>query len=355
MNVAIRVDASSQIGTGHVMRCLVLAKKLIEHGHHVRMLSRELTGNLLEYCRRQNIHVLPLPAIEETFLADTGDYAHWLGVTQEEDAHQCLAMLDDITLDWVAFDHYAIDEKWQSLMKTSGAKVLAIDDLANRRHACDILLDHNPWPDVENRYHSWVPTECQQLLGPRFALLRDSFSALRDHDLSVIKNQIVAFFSGTDPTGETLKLLHACQQFSTLPFNVVIVYGMANPRKEALLMEAVPEFIELVESLPDFETELACSRYAFGAAGVSAIERTCLRLPSTLVSVAENQRDMAEHLAKSGQYRYLGLSNITTASRYAQELTWLAEHWDALPLRLPESDIDGLGAERVVRAMENCQ
>ncbi|WP_028025038.1 UDP-2,4-diacetamido-2,4,6-trideoxy-beta-L-altropyranose hydrolase [Enterovibrio calviensis] len=352
MNVVIRVDASNQIGTGHVMRCLVLAKKLLERQHTVTMLSRELTGNLIEYCRQQGIAVIALPAIEDIDSSDRNDYQHWLGVSQEEDANQCLAALKDTPFDWVVFDHYALDTQWQSLMKRQGAKIFAIDDLANREHNCDILFDHNPWPDFENRYHALVPASSLQLLGPKFALLRDSFASLRETRHEDIKNQVIAFFSGTDPTGECLKLLSACQQIPSLPFRMVLVYGMSNPREAQLLEKPLPAFVTLVKSLPAFEAELAHSRYAFGGAGVSAIERTCLRLPSTLVSVAENQREMAEHLAKSGRYRYLGVSDATTPAYYTNELAWLAEHWDTLPWRLPESDIDGDGANRVVDAME---
>lgn len=355
MKVAIRVDASSQIGTGHLMRCLVLAKKLKEQSHDVVLISRPLKGNLIDYSKAQGVDVISLKPIHETFLPDAGDYKHWLGVTQEADANECLAALEVFQPDWVAMDHYALDCEWQTLMRASGARIFTIDDLANRQHDCDVLLDHNPWPDFENRYHRVVPENCTQLLGPKYGLLRPRFSELRQQP-PALNNMVLAFFSGTDPSGECIKLLKASGHFDSLPFRLHIVHGLANPRKDEIASLPLPEFVTLSENLPDYEAELAACRYAFGGAGVSAIERASLGVPGTLVSVAENQRQMAEHLGASGLYRYLGVSDKTTEHDYANELKWLADHWKTLPYRLEKSDIDGNGAKRVVEVMEGfCQ
>ncbi|MDD1783059.1 UDP-2,4-diacetamido-2,4,6-trideoxy-beta-L-altropyranose hydrolase [Enterovibrio sp. ZSDZ35] len=353
MKVAIRVDASRFIGTGHVMRCLVLAQKLKEHGHDVVMLSRELEGNFIAYSQQQGIDVIALNAIQQVAPSAPDDYQHWLGVSLQEDASECLAKLNDFHPNWIVVDHYAIEENWHSAIKACGASILAIDDLANRPLNCEIVLDHNPWPDFENRYNAVIPTHCTPLLGPKYGLLRPTFATLRTNPVEPLNNQVIAFFSGTDPSGECLKLLNASQKFSELPFELTIVFGMANPRKDELLSEPLPPFVTLTEVLPDFEADLAACRYAFGGAGVSAIERASLGVPGTLVSVAENQRLMAEHLASSGIYRYLGNSDLTTANTYFNELTWLSDNWESLPHRLPPSDIDGNGAERVVAEMES--
>ncbi|KXF81484.1 UDP-2,4-diacetamido-2,4,6-trideoxy-beta-L-altropyranose hydrolase [Enterovibrio coralii] len=348
MKVAIRVDASRFIGTGHVMRCLVLAHKLKERGHDVVVLSRELEGNFIAYSQQQGIDVITLNAIHQDAPSAPDDYQHWLGVSLQDDARECLDKLQDFHPNWIVVDHYAIDESWHGAIKECGASILAIDDLANRTLNCEIVLDHNPWPDFENRYNSVIPTHCAPLLGPKYGLLRPTFAALRANPVQPLNNQVIAFFSGTDPSGECQKLLSASQQFSELPFQLTIVFGMANPRKAELLSEPLPPFVTLTEVLPNFEADLAACRYAFGGAGVSAIERASLGVPGTLVSVAENQRLMAEHLASSGIYRYLGNSDLTTADTYFDELTWLANNWETLPHRLPPSDIDGNGAERVV-------
>lgn len=369
MKVAIRVDASSVIGSGHVMRCVVVAKKLLSQGHDVRLLSREFAGNLIQYCQQQALTVIALPgillpeiAVVETRLSGSkpetdnnqNDYAHWLGVSQQQDAAQCLETLKAFNPDWVVVDHYALSETWERLIQKNGAKILAIDDLADRQHHCQLLLDHNPWPNLTRRYDNLIPSDCVALLGPKYALLREAFSRLRIKKAKhvPIQNQLLVFFSGADPSGENLKLLNACQRFSSLPFQVKIIYGLANPLKKALLAQSCPDFVSLFEHIPNVEHELAVSRYAFGGAGVSAIERASLSIPATLVSVAENQRLMAEHLAGSGLYRYLGSSEQTSIDSYFNELLWLSQQWEILPLRLPKFNIDGLGVDRLIGVME---
>lgn len=353
MNVAIRVDASCIMGTGHVMRCLVLAKKLLQRGHDVCMISRPLEGNLIAYCQSQHISVKILPCIEEGLLKkNKNTYASWLGVSQETDAAQSVAALRSFSPDWLVFDHYALDKTWQHIMQVLNVKILAIDDLAERQHACDILLDTNPWENKNVRYINRIPSHALSLLGPKYALLRDMFAQLKQHPPLKKHNQLLVFFSGADPTGENLKLLKACQTFSTLPFEIKMVFGMANPMKTELLAASFPDFLTCVERLPDFEKELSASRYAFGSAGVSAIERSCLNIPATLVCIAQNQRLMAEQLAASGQCRYLGEAENTHTQTYIDELTWLCEHWETLPEMPKNSDIDGHGADRVIDVME---
>lgn len=354
MNIVFRVDASCAIGTGHVMRCIVLAKKLIANGHQVYLVSRDLTGNLISYCKKEMLNILILPAansVKKNLNAEN-DYASWLEVSQEQDAIQCLRAIEHIKPDWIIVDHYALDFVWHRLIKQCNANILVIDDLANRRLECHILLDQNLWPNAENRYQHLVSERCQILLGPKFALLRDSFAKLkRQIKKKPPQPKVLAFFSGTDPTGECLKLLRAAQQFSSLSFKINMIYGMSNVYKKELLSQFCPDFIHCIEFMSDLENELASSNYAIGSAGVSALERACLRIPSSLVCVAKNQQQMAEYLACTGYYRYLGLGENTTHQDYIKEIKWLEKNLLHIPFRLPESHIDGNGAARVVAAM----
>ena len=355
MKVAIRVDASWQIGTGHVMRCLVLAKKLLEKGHEVWMVSRVLKGNFIDVCQSEGVKVIPLPAVEKNHTPSTKQndlpHSHWLETTQEIDSKQSLVALSFFHPDWVICDHYALDSRFERTMAAAGTKILVIDDLANRQHECHILLDQNPFPHFETRYQNLIPETSLILLGPKYALLRDNFYQLRNNPKK-IKNQIFVFFSGTDPTEENLKFIKACQHFESLPFQIKMIYGMGNKKKEDILCFPQPDFLVCIESLPDFDSELCASRYAIGSAGVNAIERACLKIPSTLVCLTNDQRPMAEHLAKTGLYRYLGEGENTRVEDYIEEITWLCENLDAQTHRLEIDDIDALGCERVVSAME---
>ncbi len=358
MKVAIRVDSSWQIGTGHVMRCLVLAKKLLEKGHEVKMVSRVLKGNLIDFCQSEGVKVIPLPVVEKNHTPSTKQkdlpHSHWLETAQEIDLNQSIIALSVFRPDWLICDHYALDSLFEHAIAATGIKILVIDDLADRQHECHILLDQNPFPHFETRYQNLIPETSLMLLGPKYALLRENFYQLRNNP-EKIKNQVFVFFSGTDPTGENLKFIKACQHFESLPFQIKMIYGMENTTKNEILSFPQPDFLVCFESLPDFDSELCASRYAIGSAGVNAIERACLKIPSTLVCLANNQRPMAEHLAKTGLYRYLGEGQNTRVEDYIEEITWLCENLHAQPHRLEIDDIDALGCERVVSAMEEIQ
>ena len=152
LKVAFRCDASIQIGSGHVMRCLTLANELHDKGVEITFVCREHPGHLFDFIETSKhcLMSLPLP----TSLA-VGKLAHaqWLGVTQEEDARQSIEALKIIGhVDWLVVDHYALDVEWETAMRVGTEHIMVIDDLADRKHDCDVLLDQNYYDGLEGRY-----------------------------------------------------------------------------------------------------------------------------------------------------------------------------------------------------------
>ena len=182
MKVVIRADASIKIGTGHVMRCLTLAKGLVEKGAKVQFICRDHSGNLIERIRQEGFEVYTLitennghseqseeyrepkhahsdehchSALREESLKYKLTYtdeespnpklahAEWLGVSQKQDANDCQPILEQIKPDWLIVDHYAIDQAWQNALKPYYQKLVVIEDLGDRNHLCDLLLDQN--------------------------------------------------------------------------------------------------------------------------------------------------------------------------------------------------------------------
>src|SRR5690606_32001299 len=193
MKVALRTDASMRIGTGHLMRCLTLADALRDAGARTRFVCRALPHGLREVVIGRGHELVELPSVCGS-TAGGGDgrgapvasphtaleHADWLGTTQEEDAAAtCDALDDGAVWDWLAVDHYAIDARWETRLRTAARRILAIDDLADRRHDCDALLDQNLHAGMHARYDGLVPDACVRLVGPRHALLRPEFAAAR--------------------------------------------------------------------------------------------------------------------------------------------------------------------------------
>ena len=173
MKIAIRVDSSLQIGSGHVMRCLTLAD-ILKNDAGILFLCRPHEGNLISLIRAKGflVRVLENP----TGISDPNlMHSEWLGATQKQDIDQCLNLLKEEYFDWMIVDHYALDIVWQSAMKKCYKKLLVIDDLGDRRHSCDVLLDQNYGSD-HRKYYNLVPKKCLLLLGPEFALLREQFA-----------------------------------------------------------------------------------------------------------------------------------------------------------------------------------
>src|SRR5690606_211919 len=173
LKVAIRADASSRIGSGHVMRCLTLAERLREDGADMLFVCRVHDGNLVETIEQRGFSVATLsPAADRDELAG---YAGWLGVSQEDDARQTIKAIAAYgwkKFDWLVVDHYALDAQWESALRPLAGRILAIDDLANRKHDCDVLLDQILVANFERRYDGLVPENATRLLGPKYALLQ---------------------------------------------------------------------------------------------------------------------------------------------------------------------------------------
>jgi UDP-2,4-diacetamido-2,4,6-trideoxy-beta-L-altropyranose hydrolase len=150
MQITFRVDASLQMGTGHVMRCLTLALALRGRGATCRFLCREHPGHLIQSIRDLGFEVVPLPLGSESSHLDGNNadqltHAFWLGATWRSDAAQTIQALVEDCPDWVVVDHYALDARWESELRPYCGKIMVIDDLADQDHGMGRGYSH-PYP-----------------------------------------------------------------------------------------------------------------------------------------------------------------------------------------------------------------
>jgi len=358
MHVAIRTDASALIGSGHVMRCLTLTAGLKRHGHDVTFICRDHDGNLIPHIATSghNFVVLPaaVPADGDAFC---DDYAAWLAVPSSVDAEQTRTAIDqlDSQPDWLIVDHYGISKEWESHLRDSVGRIMVIDDLANRPHDCDLLLDQNYSSHGAVRYAGLVPDDCQQLIGPTYALLREEFAATRTSGRQNIPdNRVNVFFGGVDATGETVKFLDAVIDggFEDVRFDVVV--GARNPRRNRILKLASRHGgVSIHENVPNMAELFSRATIAVGAGGTTTWERCCLGLPQLLIAVAHNQVNISQEIDAAEAAQYLGKSEQVsgdTMASSARDLLRDASRRDAMS-RTALEIVDGLGAERVVSAL----
>jgi UDP-2,4-diacetamido-2,4,6-trideoxy-beta-L-altropyranose hydrolase len=310
MKVVFRSDGSTFMGQGHVMRCLTLAHVLRERGAEINFVCREHPGHLCDLIAQRGFAVHRFPLAEER-LNHLPGHTGWLGASWEADAEQTQNLIRGLggTADFLVVDHYAVDHRWEKALRSSVTRILAIDDLADRIHDCDLLLDQNLFSNLATRYDGKVPSECVTLLGPRYALLQPVYAdlhsrvALRDGPV----RRIFVFFGGAD-TGDLTRLsVAAFQQLGRRDIQLDVVMTEKNARYLGI-EKAIEGWsnIRLQGPLPSLGPLMASADLAIGAGGATVWERFCLGLPCVVVSLAENQKAVCEDLARTGLIKYLG-------------------------------------------------
>jgi len=319
MRVVFRVDAALTIGTGHVMRCLTLAQALAAEGAECHFICREHPGHMIEAIRSRGFstHALSAKASIEIEAEEVPQPAHalWLCASWQEDAWQSQEYVRHLVLDWVVVDHYALDKRWEQAVLPHGCRLLVIDDLADREHACDLLLDQNLGRQADD-YASLVPDTCVRLIGPQYALLRPEFARMREisHARRAAEPQLrhlLVTMGGVDKddaTGAVLSALRDCP----LPDDcrITVVMGANAPWLEKVQGQAADMrwATEVFVNVADMAERMCNADLAIGAAGSTSWERCCLGLPALMMVLAENQWGLGRALQFVGAAVLIGKS-----------------------------------------------
>jgi len=356
--VAIRVDASSRIGTGHVTRCLTLADTLVRRGATVEFVCRTMAGDLHDQIEGRGYRVRRLPAGTGAARSreERTPHAAWLETDWRTDAAQtvdALAPADQLPA-WLVVDHYALDARWQRHLRPFVGRILAIDDLADRPHAADVLLDQN-YAIAGDRYAALVPQSTRVLSGPAFAVVDDAYREVRAN-LRPRAGECarwILFFGGVDLQNETTKVLTAIATSPWRAMTIDVVVGAGNPHREAIAeaLRSLPHATLHVQ-VPNLAPLFAAADLAIGAGGTSTWERCCLGVPSVLVATATNQVPTLEALSEHGYVVYLGTHDRVTVDDYRQAFAIAADadRLRDLARRCMEL-VDGKGTGRVADAM----
>ncbi|MDG2297235.1 MAG: UDP-2,4-diacetamido-2,4,6-trideoxy-beta-L-altropyranose hydrolase [Gammaproteobacteria bacterium] len=306
MKIVIRVDASLEMGTGHVMRCLTLAELLKENGAHVEFICRRHEGSLINKIRSNGFNVYELEVLEETEVSNKLVHSHWLGATQQQDANDCIDILKAVKADWLIVDHYGIDEDWQQDLEAHYEKLMVIDDLADRKHNCDLLLDQTYCREI-NDYKCLVPSRCQILVGSKYALLRPEFSEWREYSLKRRRNpefkKLLITMGGVDKQNITEIVLEEIKNCDLpLGMQITVVMGGTAPHLDAVRqkIKSLPFEVEVKSNVVNMAELMANSDAAIGASGATTWERCCLGVPSIQIITAQNQAIIANYMDKAG-------------------------------------------------------
>lgn len=347
MSVIFRADASGEIGAGHVMRCLALAECIALTGRKCYFLghSENYGDGLVKKILEAGHEIISLPELGPT--------------TQDENAEACIQALNGIDdVEYLIVDHYSLDYRWQGRMRACAGKVMVIDDLADRRHDCDILLDQSFLPATAGRYDELLPEGCEKLLGPQFALLRQEFRLGKRPAKGCRQDAadapvLLIMFGGADAHNLTAKVVSVLISMNWQgPVEVVV--GPLYAYTEALKAE--------IKRLPDARLHVSPNNIAqlmrsadlaLGSPGGSSWERCACSLPAIVISQASNQEAIAVSLAEAGAHLYLGRCDDVECAAIASAIDVFMNNKLARDFMAENAArlCDGNGASRVVRRL----
>ncbi len=302
MRVAIRVDASRAIGTGHVRRCLALAEALRRSGAQVRFVSRDHGLDVAATIAPAGFDVAMLPPPPADFAGDPAvPHGAWAGVAAEQDVAETVAAVRTFAPNWVVIDHYGFDARWHDGVRNRlRCRVAAIDDVADRGFACDLLIDHNHARDHRAKYRSVLPASADLLGGPHYALLGPAFADAPRYAFREAVGSIGIFMGGVDLPNTSLAVLEGVEA-AGFGGPVEIVATSANPNLPTLHEAAARRpATRITTDLQDLAAFFARHDLQVGAGGGASWERCCIGVPTLLLVIADNQLAVAPDLAADG-------------------------------------------------------
>lgn len=347
----IRVDANPEIGLGHLSRCLSLAHAFSALEVKTTFVVRQPDPAVSRKVQESGHSLFVLPAsIEPGSAADADAVAKLI---EGEPVRPILVV-----------DHYAVDQRWETPLRARVDRLAVIDDLANRRHDCDVLIDQNRMFDADVAYRQVLNGDATRLIGPRFALLRPEFAERREKTSGrgnaplPLQRRVVVSFGGADAAGHTLAVMQALKPFLHDLDRVDVLLSSSNRHCTAVKSagSADDKFFIHTDSAHVAEV-FGDAMLAIGAGGVTSWERACLSVPSIVFGIVPNQFQNVRELLRAGLA--IGVPEMLRPDS-AVIVTWIQ-----FALRSPDmlrgmaercgSIVDGLGARRVASRLSQCR
>ncbi|MBD2691076.1 UDP-2,4-diacetamido-2,4,6-trideoxy-beta-L-altropyranose hydrolase [Anabaena catenula] len=341
MKLIIRTDASSRIGTGHLMRCLALAQAWKMSGGEAVFILNIEAASLEMRLKAEGFTIFYLP----------------IHLTSSEDAQETAKLAQQLNSQWVVVDGYHFDAEYQQTIKHSGLKILFIDDYKHAKYYyADIVLNQNIYAN-ENLYINRLP-DTKLLLGTDYTLLRSEFWQWQKWKRinPPIAKKILVAMGGADPDNVTLKVMAALQQLEVNELEVVVIVGGSNPHYEQLkLASQTSQFpIRLEKNVTNIPELMAWADLAVTAGGSTCWELAFMGLPSLILILAENQRAIAQKLNELGTAINMGYYDHVRITEIAAAIEQLINSANIRTQMTKGSQklIDSKGSHRVLSYIE---
>ena len=337
--IFIRVDSSTKIGYGHFMRCMALADTL-QKNFEINFITRSLEGSLISDIQKKGFGIFRF-------------YSNSEKINEKNDAQKTISLIKKHggKKNILIIDNYQLSKKWETYVKPFVHKLIVIDDLSNRSHNCDLLIDQNLHTKVNGLYKGLIPSNCIKLIGPKFSMIRKEFRMMRKSvkPRTFPIKKILVSFGGSDIENQTPVALNSIKKMNG-KINVDVVVGKANKCKKTLKIFCNKNkhftYYEQIDNIADL---MLSSDLSIGSSGSTTWERCSLGLPA-IVSISSNdQRDTANSLSKKKCVINLGDVKKVKESSYINAITNLKKNDLRNMSKNSMSLVDGNGTQRIFK------
>lgn len=362
MNVTFRCDSSINIGIGHVMRCITLANALRIQGVRCSFICRIHEGSIISLIKKHGFIVYELTSNSTSHRPySTSGHLSWLGISQKQDAKECIFILNQIKPDWLIIDHYALDATWEKTLRPYCKKIMVLDDLADRVHDCDLLLDQSIGRQKSD-YRHYLPLKTKLLLAPKYLLIRTPFldAALKSKESrprSTIQNIFISM-GGMDNHNYISQILLALVDLhKELSINVNIIISSLAPHINEIysLQKKLPFHINIHDDCDavDMANFMLKADIAISASGFTSYELVCMHVPTLLIPLSDIQYKVAKELVKFTPVHILDFKTKNIENEIRRKvfnIVKLTEFYKDIRNQSHEGFyIDGKGLQRVIQ------
>lgn len=338
--LVIRADASSRMGTGHVMRCLALAQAWQDAGGKTIFVMCPTGLELEARLRLEDVEIVQLPL--------TGGSI--------EDAMKTVEVAKVEGASNVVLDGYHFGYMYQNIIRSSAGCLLVVDDNADKERYCaDIILNQNLSASAE--LYQGRGGDALLLLGTPYVMLRREYYNWQGWRREVKRSasRFLITLGGSDPDNVTLKVIHALKKVNIKELEAVVVVGIGNPhcRELELAAKKLNINIHIVRDVSNMPELMAWADVAVAAGGSTSWERAFMGLPSLIVVIADNQRMIAEEINKAGASLNLGWHEDISIEDIMESLLNLSLDFDLRGSMAQRSQelVDSKGSARIIRAL----
>ncbi len=361
-NIFFRCDSSLTIGSGHVIRCRNLARELTKSKYKIFFICKNYEGNLIDELKKEfEVLVLKYSDFKKEKILNNPDPFY---LDQNKDCIETLKLINKQNvkyIDWIVLDHYGIDINWEInlnreiekiMTPQNRTKIFVIDDLANREHLADYLLDSSPLKETKLKYEKLLNKQCKKLLGLNYVLMCKEYEFLHAKiSLREEIKRIFIFFGGVDPKNFTCKCLETVleSKYKKNPIDIIIGTKFQYEKQLSKLIKNNPN-VSIYKNQNSLAPFIAKADIALGSGGCVMWERACLYLPSIVIPIAENQKNPSIYMDRIGLIKYF--KNI---EEFKENVIFIDDYFNRSNEAFLKSKFiwDGKGISRVCKIFKN--